>query len=182
MKRLSDFLRSPLFLLVWVGLSGCGGDNNVRDLRAYMNEVAARPQGRVQPLPEFKPYEPFKYGAANLRSPFQAPLEMPVRIDKVPASQIRPPRDHVKGYLEGFNLVALKLVGSIKIRGTFYGLIQDSDGLVHQVGVGSYLGTQWGRVENISENQIELVEVVSNGGGGWLLRPTTIELNSAAEG
>ena len=61
MKRLSDFLRSPLFLLVWVGLSGCGGDNNVRDLRAYMNEVAARPQGRVQPLPEFKPYEPFKY-------------------------------------------------------------------------------------------------------------------------
>jgi len=163
-------------------LSACGSDGNTRDLRDFMAEVAAKPQGRIQPLPEFQPYEPFKYGAANLRSPFQAPLEMPQRNEAVPPSQIRPPQNHVKSYLEGFNLSALQLVGSLKIRGAYYGLIRDADGLVHQVGVGAYLGTQWGRIENISENQLDLVEVVSNGGGGWLLRPRTIELNGASEG
>ena len=54
----------------------------------------------------------------------------------------------------------------------------DQDGLIHQVGVGDYL-YQWGRIERIEEAHVELVEIVSNGGGGWLRRPRTIEMNQA---
>ncbi len=66
--------RSLALGLMLVLLAGCSGSNEFSDLRAFFDEVAGEPTGRVQPLPEFKPYESFKYGAANLRSPFQAPL------------------------------------------------------------------------------------------------------------
>ena len=95
---------------------------------------------------------------------------------------IRPPTDHVRSYLEEMNLATLQLVGSLELRGQYYGLIKDGEGVVHQVGVGAYLGTQWGRVEKIEETRLELVEIVSNGGGGWLLRPRTIELLGTSEG
>jgi type IV pilus assembly protein PilP len=47
--------------------------------------------------------------------------------------------------------------------------------------VGDYIGTQWGRIERIEEAHVELVEIVSNGGGGWLRRPRTIEMNQTGE-
>ena len=53
-----------------LGLSGCGGDMD--DLDEYINEVKARPGGRIEPLPEITPYEVFTYVAdvEGLRSPF----------------------------------------------------------------------------------------------------------------
>lgn len=162
-------------------LAGCSEGNNTQDLRAFMDEVAAAPHGRILPLPEFKPYEPFKYGAANLRSPFQAPVVIPERPNEPVPGSIRPPSNHVKSYLEGFNLTSLELVGSLKIRGQYYGLIRDEEGTIYQVGVNQYIGTQWGKIEKIEEDRLEIVEIVSNGGGGWLLRPRTVELLGSAK-
>jgi type IV pilus assembly protein PilP len=162
-------------------LSGCSGNSDMQDLRAFMDEVAAAPHGRIAPLPEFKPYEPFKYGAANLRSPFQAPIVIPERANEPAPGSIQPPSNHAKSYLEGFNLASLQLVGSLKLKGQYYGLIRDEDGTIHQVGVDQYIGSQWGKIEKIEEDRLEIVEIVSNGGGGWLLRPRTIELVGSAK-
>ena len=96
-------------------------------------------------------------------------------------SLVQPPANHERAYLEQFNIASLSLVGSLEIGSSYYGLIKDQDGLIHQVGVGDYLGTQWGRIERIEEAHVELVEIVSNGGGGWLRRPRTIEMNQAGE-
>jgi len=183
MKIQAPFLTQcvPLGLILAL-LAGCSGGNEFSDLRRFFDEVAAEPVRPVQPLPEFKPYESFKYGAANLRSPFQAPLVIARRADTPPPGSIRPPTNHVRSYLEEMNLATLQLVGSLELRGQYYGLIKDGEGVVHQVGVGAYLGTQWGRVEKIEETRLELVEIVSNGGGGWLLRPRTIELIGTSEG
>ena len=169
-------------MLLLLLISGCSGGNDFSDLREYIKDVAAEPKGPIQKLPEFKPYEAFKYSAANLRSPFQAPLVVQTRASDPPSSTVQPPPDHVRGYLEEFNLVSLQLVGSIELRGAYYGLIRDAEGTVHQIGVGDYLGTQWGRIESVEETQLRLVEIVSNGGGGWLLRPRTIELFKESEG
>ncbi len=62
------------------------------------------------------------------------------------------------------------MVGSLELRGQYYGLIKDGEGVVHQVGVGAYLGTQWGKIEKIEETRLELVEVVSNGGGRLVVK------------
>ena len=55
-------LRKGLLLAVAAtGLAACGGDMD--DLDSYINEVKARPGGRIEPLPEITPYEVFNYVA-----------------------------------------------------------------------------------------------------------------------
>jgi type IV pilus assembly protein PilP len=60
----------PLMLIACLGLTACGGDMD--DLDQYINEVKARPGGRIDPLPEITPYEVFTYvaDADGYRSPF----------------------------------------------------------------------------------------------------------------
>ena len=69
--RASSTLKSMLVLaLACTGLAGCGGDMD--ELDAYINQIKARPGGRIEPLPEITPYEVFTYVAdrEGLRSPF----------------------------------------------------------------------------------------------------------------
>ena len=58
-----------MIALAGLALSGCGGDMD--DLLAYIDEVKSRPGGRIEPLPQIKPYETFAYRAEALRSPFE---------------------------------------------------------------------------------------------------------------
>jgi len=162
-------------------LAGCGGGDHLADVRAFMDNVTTQPVPKIKPLPEFKPYEPFTYGAANLRSPFQPPMILPEQLLGNVPTLVQPPQGHVRAYLEQFNIASLAMVGSMEIGGAAYGLIRDQDGLIHQVGIGDYLGTQWGKIERIEERYLELVEIVSNGGGGWLRRPRTIEMDQISE-
>ena len=57
-------------LVAAFGLSACGA--GMDDLDRYINEVKARPGGRIEPLPEITPYEVFTYiaDAEGKRSPF----------------------------------------------------------------------------------------------------------------
>ena len=66
----SHLLRGLVLAVAAVGLAACGGDND--DLDQYINEVKARPGGRIEPLPEITPYEVFTYiaDAEGVRSPF----------------------------------------------------------------------------------------------------------------
>ena len=50
-----------------------------------------------------------------------------------------------------------------------------SDG-VHRVKIGDYLGTNHGKVVAISESQIDVVEIVTDGEGGWVERPRSLTL------
>ena len=170
-----------LALAIVLTLAGCSGGDHLADVRGFMKDVTGRPVPSINPLPEFKPYEAFKYGAANQRSPFQPPMVIPDDSRGNAPSLVQPPANHERAYLEQFNIASLSLVGSLEIGSSYYGLIKDQDGLIHQVGVGDYIGTQWGRIERIEEAHVELVEIVSNGGGGWLRRPRTIEMNQTGE-
>ena len=59
-----------IILAAVFALGACGGDMD--DLDQYINEIKARPGGRIDPLPEITPYEVFNYAAdrEGLRSPF----------------------------------------------------------------------------------------------------------------
>jgi type IV pilus assembly protein PilP len=49
--------------------AGCSGGQS--DLQKWIEATKKKPGGRIQPLPEVKPYETYVYAAGNLRSPFQ---------------------------------------------------------------------------------------------------------------
>ena len=153
-------------------LTACGGDMD--DLDQYINEIKARPGGRIEPLPEITPYEVFTYvaDAQGMRSPFVP--DTPQASGS--AGGARPDLDRSREYLESFPLDSLGMVGTLYIGETMYGLVQTSDGLIHRVVPGNYLGQNDGRITGISESEIALVEIISDGIGGYIERDAAVGL------
>jgi type IV pilus assembly protein PilP len=161
--------------LLLAGLSGCGGGDDVSDLQGYMDEVRTRPKGNIEPLPQFQPYEPFAYGAADMRSPFQPPIKVDLTAKQRGSKNIKPDETRPKQFLEGFNIETFQMVGTLSNASGRYALIKGAGG-VHRVKVGDYLGRNDGRIISITESQIDVIEIVPDGEGGWLERPRTLSL------
>jgi len=158
-----------------IGIAACGGQMD--DLDQYINEVKARPGGRIEPLPEITPYEVFTYvaDAQGVRSPF-VPDTPQVTTTGV-GGGVRPDSQRSREFLEGFPLDTLRMVGTMDMGETMYGLVQTSDGLIHRVVPGNYLGQNDGRINEIDESEIELVEIISDGIGGYIERDAAISLS-----
>ena len=162
-------------LLAGFGLAGCGGDMD--DLDRYVNEVKARPGGRIEPLPEITPYEIFTYVAdrENFRSPFVP--DSPQSALGVSGNNMRPDPDRSREFLEQFPLDTLRMVGTLALGEQNFGLIQSSDGLIHRVMPGNYMGQNDGRITQVDESEIQLVEIISDGIGGYLERDAAVGLS-----
>ena len=167
-------IKYGLLLGLALGLTACGGDMD--DLDQYINEIKARPGGRIDPLPEITPYEVFSYVAdvQGMRSPFVPDTP---QATGTAAGGARPDPDRSREYLESFPLDTLGMVGTLYIGETMYGLVQTSDGLIHRVVPGNYLGQNDGRITDISESEIMLIEIISDGIGGYIERDAAISLS-----
>jgi type IV pilus assembly protein PilP len=159
--------------LVAATLSACGGRDD--DLRAYIDEVKARPGGRIEALPPVEPAPTFVYQPGARRSPFlpDAPQR---RMSNDPNAIDGPDQNRPREFLEQFPLDTLRMVGTLADRRASFGLVQTNDGLVHRVAVGNHMGQNYGRIVSISDSQIQLVEIISDGLGGYLERPAAIGL------
>jgi len=115
-------------------LAGCG--DSMEEMQARVTEIKQRPGGRIEPLPEIKPYETFAY-----------------------------------------SLDTLRMVGTLRLGGRNYGLVQTKDGLVHRVLPGNHLGQNDGRITAIEEGKISLIEIVPDGMGGFIERPAALALS-----
>ena len=155
-------------------LGGCSSDMD--DLDRYINEVKARPGGRIEPLPEITPYEIFTYTAdvEGLRSPF---VPDSPQVASGGSGGTRPDRDRSREFLEQFPLDTLAMVGTLELGAQTYGLLQTRDGLIHRVQPGNYIGQNDGRIVAITESEIRLVEIISDGIGGYLERDAAIGLS-----
>ena len=176
MTRTALNIRTALILAATtIGLAACGGDMD--ELDQYINEVKSRPGGRIEPLPEITPYEVFTYvaDAEGVRSPFVP--DTPQVATTGAGGGIRPDTQRSREFLEGFPLDTLNMVGTLYIGDTMYGLVQTSDGLIHRVVPGNYLGQNDGRINDINESEITLVEIISDGIGGYIERDAAISLS-----
>jgi len=154
-----------------LAVSACGGDH--RELQAEIDRVKSLPGTGVDPLPEVRPAPSYLYVAADRRSPFVP--EAPQRI--LNDAGINPDLDRPREFLEGEPLDALTMVGTLANNQAAYGLVQDSEGLVHRVTVGNHMGQNYGRITNISESEIQLLEIISDGLGSYYERPASIGLS-----
>jgi type IV pilus assembly protein PilP len=170
-----------LFAVALIGglLAGCGGDG-MEDLRAFVAQEKAKPGGRIEPLPEIKPYESFLYGAQELRAPFTpAPLAQatPGAQPSGGGSGVRPDTDRPREALEAYPLDTLRMVGILERGGERAALIRIQDGTIHRIKTGNYIGQNHGKIIGISEDKVELTEIVADSSGGWLERPATVALS-----
>jgi type IV pilus assembly protein PilP len=89
---------------------------------------------------------------------------------------VRPDTKRNREFLEQFSLDTLKMVGTLKLEGRQFGLVQTKDGLVHRVLPGQYVGQNDGKIVSISDAKISLVEIVPDGMGGYMERPAALGL------
>lgn len=163
-----------VLLMSALGVTACSSDMD--DLEDYIDRIKARSGGVIEPLPEITPYEVFAYAAdvEGLRSPFipDAPQAAPGSA----AGGTHPDPERSREFLEQYPLDTMRMVGTLQLGETNYGLVQDSGGLIHRVVPGNYMGQNDGRITTINESAIELIEIISDGIGGYLEREAGIGL------
>jgi type IV pilus assembly protein PilP len=158
-------------------LAGCSG-RNFSDLDTFMAEKRARPGGIIAPIPTFKAYEAFAYSATALRSPFDRPIEVREIAQLQAIAAIKPDENRTKEFLEQFTFDSLRMVGTLERDNGHWSLIKDPDGGVHRVKKGNYLGRAHGKIVDMTDTYISVVEIVSDGTpDGWVERPRTIKLS-----
>ena len=155
-------------------LAGCG--SNFSDLDAFMAQEKAKPKGKIDPIPTFKPYEAFTYAAQSLRSPFEVPLSTKESARLGASRDVKPDLLRPREFLERFDIEQLSMVGTLAQKGTQWALLSDGAGGVHRVKVGNYIGKNHGRIVETTETSLSVMEIVPSGVGGWIERPRTIKL------
>ncbi len=165
-------IRLALGLAALAALTGCSEDG-MDDLRQFVATAHAGRTPKVEPLPEIKTQEPFAYAAAKLADPFAA---FNLKAQQAAGTGPRPDMNRRKEPLEEYPLDALKMVGTLARGKQAWAVIQAPDGTVHRVAVGDHMGQNFGKVLRISEEKIELVELVQGTLGDWVERAASVAL------
>jgi len=169
----SQSFKGVVGLALLVGLTGCIKDTS--DLDVYFEEHRSKQARAIDPIPEIKPYLRYVY-PGNEKDPFDvsmlAPNEVPI-VD----SGIQVDTTRVKEFLEGFPLDSLKMVGTVSKDKNLWALIKIPDGGVQSVKAGNYLGHNYGKIVSVSEAELGLMEIVSNGLGGFKEQENRLLLN-----
>jgi len=165
--------RLLILILACAGLASCGGEQ-YSDLRKFVKESDNLPHGRIPPLPDVKPYEPFTYNAYDLIDPFKPrKIEAP---KSAAGGGIQPDLTRRKEPLEAYPLENLRMVGTLQQNKATYALVKSPDNNLFRVKPGNYMGQNFGLITDISESTIKLKEIVQDSTGDWTERVSTMTL------
>lgn len=163
-------MRRLAILVTALGLTGCGG-GDMDDLRTFVADAGKDMQGKIEPLPEVKPYEPFSYNAFDLPDPFK-----PRKLASKGGGGMQPDLTRPKEPLEAFSLETLKMVGVVSKKGVINAVIKTPDNAVYHVHKGNYVGQNFGLVTQIGDTDVTLRETVQDSAGDWSERTSTLNL------
>ncbi len=155
-------------------LASCG-DSRLHDLEEFVAEVEAREPGRIKPLPEVQPIETFAYISIDRRDPFRV-MQSEQEQGSVVDSGLAPDETRRKEELEAFPLDSIRMVGTLEQQGTVWGLVRTQEGVIFRVKVGNYMGQNHGQITRISEEGIELTEIIADQKRGYRERQASLAL------
>jgi type IV pilus assembly protein PilP len=164
-------------ILALAVLGACGGEEH-GDLKQELATLTKDVRGRVDPLPQVRPYEPVPYTAESQVDPFR-----PERIDVAKAdgramSTLGPDKNRPPEPLEAFPLESIQMLGTITQHKETFALVKAGPNL-YRVRKGNYLGQNYGVITAIDEGGINLKELVLDSGGEWVERSTALQLVEA---
>ena len=165
-------------------LAGCES-RDLSDLEQYSEEIRARKGGRVPPLPVLRPYERYTYQSADngARDPFSGGPER--EQTREPTDQVADQQQqelnseiatHKREELEMFELDSLRMVGTLQNDTEMWAIVKDSTGVIHRVGVGNYIGRNFGKILDIQEDRLDVREITKDANGRWEERAASLAL------
>ena len=185
--HLNRRIRLTIVVLAILGIAGCvSGD--MSDLEKQVSKIMSKPGGRLEPLPEIKPYEAYVYesGKSEARNPFKRfyVVEQSLAIEEsegpVDDGLTEEMRNEIQNRnreeLEGFELDSIKMVGTLQNEDNHWGIVIDPDGIVHRVKTGNYIGLNIGKITSIQEEQIEVREIIKDNSGRYGERQALLPL------
>ncbi len=172
----AHFIFTGIFAIL---LAGCGSAGD-EELRQWMSDLRATTKPRVTPLTEPKQFFPQSYSSENGVEPFNSiKLTQALRRESnqlaANAALIAPEMTRRKEPLEAYPLDAMAMVGSLDKKGAPTALLR-VDKLLYQVRLGNYIGQNYGKIVRITENTIQLREIVQDATGDWIERTSTLDL------
>ena len=169
-----------LAIILTLFLAACGGDEH-SDLKQELNALTKDLRGRIDTLPVVKPYEPAPYQAFDMPDPFgSAKIEL-VAKSSTGGGGLKPDMNRAKEPLEAFPLESLKMVGVLQQKKQTFALVR-ADTSLYRIKVGNYLGQNFGIVTSITENQLQLRELIQDAAGDWAERQSSLQLQDAGGG
>ena len=83
-------------------------------------------------------------------------------------------------YLQTIDLKDLCITYSENRQGVSVASVKDPDGHYHPVTVGSQIGKNYGRIMKITNDTVEVVELIQDVVGDWVERPLTLKVGCPA--
>jgi len=161
-------------------LCACSGEQH-SDLKKELTDMTKDLRGRVDSLPQVRPYEPVPYQAENEIDPFRpSRIELAVAggVGGQAASGKQPDLDRPREPLESYPLESIQMVGSLTQGRETFGLVKAGPNL-YRVRKGNYMGQNFGVITGIDEVQISLKELLQEGSGEWVERASSLQLQEA---
>jgi type IV pilus assembly protein PilP len=171
-------LRWTPLVLACLAVLGCSGEQ-YGDLRDWVKEQDKLPHGRIAPLPEVKPYEPYSYAAFDLIDPFK-----PRKIEPPKGTSgggLAPDLNRRREPLEAYPLESLRMVGTLEQKKQMFALVRAPDNTLFRVKPGNYVGQNFGRIVGISESSVKLKEIVQDSAGNWEEKEQVLQLTEEQE-
>ena len=181
------YIRLTVVVLAILGIAGCVS-SDMSDLETQVSKIMSKPGGRLEPLPEIKPYEAYVYesGKSEARNPFKRfyVVEQSLAIEEsegpVDDGLTEEMRNEIQNRnreeLEGFELDSIKMVGTLQNEDNHWGIVLDPGGIVHRVKTGNYIGLNIGKITSIEEEQIEVREIIKDNSGRYGERKALLPL------
>lgn len=187
-RSLASTRNGLILIIVLSALAGCAQRDLAEVQQFVENTKRSTPVKKPDPPPEIKLYTPFAYTAQGIKDPFLvAPFaqEEELEMTREAAAMlsgaytgVRPDPNRVREELEKYSLGSLKMMGTFRMGGgnNLWALVLAPDGVVHRVQKNNYLGTNHGKILNVTEQRVDLKEIVPDGPGRWQEREAFLSL------
>jgi type IV pilus assembly protein PilP len=163
-------MKTKLAICLTALLTACGGAGD--DPHDFVKNAGKDLRGKVVPLPEVKPYEPFTYEALDLPDPFKPRKLAPPKG----GGGLQPDFNRPKEALESFALETLKMVGTIQQGKVMFAIVKTPENSLYRVKPGNYIGQNFGIITQVNENEVKLTEIVQDSAGDWTERNSSLAL------
>ncbi len=151
----------------------------IDDLTRFVVDAKSKVYPINDKIPELKKIDALAYTGGEGRNPFTEPkAEVAAPVKAAPKSCPQPNFNRTKQALEMYSVENLLMSGTLFINDELWALVKSPGGEIHKVRPGYFLGLNHGKVLNITNAKIELLELAADRDGCWQERITQITLQS----